>query len=212
MAQNGNVSNSSSVTLQSLVKMVIRMYALYLLLSSFIYAINYAAFFLSMEWKTLPGNNPYLSSLSFFIGTGTALLLLFKSQAIADIILSGQDDSRIEWNISASDLVALALTVIGISFLVSGLQGLSALGVRWLLSPEDEMTGMRAHLDQDITLTTGSTVQFLAGIVLIIGFKRFALWFNRARAFFSLKDDSLPSSEEKPEDSSGKEDAQKLER
>jgi hypothetical protein len=179
----------STISLHELAMAGTRAYAVFILLSSMIGAVQTMAFYLSGEWKNYQGSNPFLYSLSFFVWTAMAIFLLVKSDAIVRFILAGRVSTENEMKIDTSALVSAALMVMGIFFLVSGLQGLLGEGARWLFAAKDELTGQRPHIEWNATLLAGSTVQFIAGFILVIGYRRLFAAFNRMRKLFSLKDD-----------------------
>jgi hypothetical protein len=188
MSQEPAEQKPTGISLFDLTVTAIRTYALYLLLTSMFFAVQTVVFYLSGEWKNFQGSNLYLSSLSFFVWAAAALLLLAKSDAIARFIMAGRENSTNELSIGISELVSAALTVMGVSFLISGLQGLLGEGARWVFAAKDEMTGQRPHIPWTIDLIVGSAVRFIAGLLLIIGFRRITGICRSVRKFFSLKE------------------------
>ena len=167
-----------SFSLRDLTVAAVRFYALLLLFRCADMAMMTIMSVLMLDRSDQNFQMPYLLNMLLYGSAG--LFLLVRTGTVVGWILPRHEHEDSEGT-DSPDLLVLSFSLLGLFFLISGLEALIRFGSVWYFLPKDSLTGQRPSISMDMPVMAGPLFRTIAGIGLLIGSEGVAKLFRLIR-------------------------------
>ena len=173
------------MTTRALATTAIRVYALLLMpraLASAVQAYAYAT-----SWQVSRDSGQMAGAagaiLSVVVLVALVFFLLAFTRVVVGWVVGKEAGAEQDVSVTGTELTALALSIAGVVFLVTGLDDLVGHAAAWYFLPQDPNTHARPYIYPERAQLIGASVTVIAGGLLLIRVKnivRFIHWLRTA--------------------------------